>query len=57
MCLVVTSVSDEETTPSIGEEFCQNPIVKKISFTGSTEVGKLLMKLSSDTIKRLSLGK
>jgi succinate-semialdehyde dehydrogenase/glutarate-semialdehyde dehydrogenase len=34
-----------------------NPAVKKISFTGSTAVGKLLMKLSSDTVKRLSLGK
>mmetsp|Transcript_12739 Transcript_12739/g.19293 ORF Transcript_12739/g.19293 Transcript_12739/m.19293 type:complete len:265 (+) Transcript_12739:957-1751(+) len=34
---------------------CTNPIVKKVSFTGSTRVGKLLMKMSSDTVKRLSL--
>lgn len=48
-------IADKSTTPQIGEEFCTNPIVKKISFTGSTAVGKLLMKLSSDTVKRLSL--
>ena len=42
-------------TPEVGEEFCTNPKVKKISFTGSTRVGKLLMKLSSDTVKRVSL--
>ncbi len=55
--MLFCSVSDRDNTPSIGEEFCQNPIVKKISFTGSTAVGKALMKLSSDTVKRLSLGK
>lgn len=48
-------VADKRTTPEVGEEFCKNPIVKKISFTGSTTVGKLLMKMSSDTVKRLSL--
>ncbi len=34
---------------------CTNSIIKKISLTGSTPVGKLLMKQSSDTVKRLSL--
>lgn len=48
-------ISNKDHTPDIGEEFCSNPIVKKISFTGSTAVGKKLMKLSSDTVKRLSL--
>jgi len=48
-------IADKTTTPEVGEEFCMNPAVKKISFTGSTAVGKLLMKLSSDTVKRLSL--
>jgi succinate-semialdehyde dehydrogenase / glutarate-semialdehyde dehydrogenase len=47
--------SDSASTPEVGTEFCTNTIVKKISFTGSTRVGKLLMKLSSDTVKRLSL--
>eukprot|EP00557_Chaetoceros_sp_GSL56_P010580 CAMPEP_0176485304 /NCGR_PEP_ID=MMETSP0200_2-20121128/4969_1 /TAXON_ID=947934 /ORGANISM="Chaetoceros sp., Strain GSL56" /LENGTH=530 /DNA_ID=CAMNT_0017881941 /DNA_START=129 /DNA_END=1721 /DNA_ORIENTATION=- len=48
-------ISNKDHTPGVGEEFCTNPIVKKISFTGSTAVGKLLMKQSSDTIKRFSL--
>mmetsp|Transcript_16398 Transcript_16398/g.23133 ORF Transcript_16398/g.23133 Transcript_16398/m.23133 type:complete len:523 (-) Transcript_16398:305-1873(-) len=47
--------TDHDGTPAIGNEFCSNPMVKKISFTGSTVIGKLLMKLSSDTVKRLSL--
>lgn len=52
---IPTRISDTESTPAIGEEFCKNPNVQKISFTGSTRVGKLLMKMSSDTVKRLSL--
>lgn len=47
--------ADRESTAGVGTELCTNPLVKKISFTGSTPVGKLLMKLSSDTVKRLSL--
>ena len=39
----------------IGEEFCKNPKIAKISFTGSTEVGRWLMREGSATIKRLSL--
>jgi len=34
---------------------CENPLIRKLSFTGSTPVGKLLMKQSSGTVKRLSL--
>ncbi|ORE97824.1 NAD-dependent succinate-semialdehyde dehydrogenase [Aurantimonas sp. 22II-16-19i] len=39
----------------IGEEFCKNTKIAKISFTGSTEVGRWLMREGADTIKRLSL--
>ena len=39
----------------IGGELTSNPLVRKISFTGSTEVGKLLMAQSSTTVKQLSL--
>jgi succinate-semialdehyde dehydrogenase/glutarate-semialdehyde dehydrogenase len=39
----------------IGNELCTNSIVRKISFTGSTAVGRLLMKQSADNIKKLSL--
>jgi len=39
----------------IGGEMTRNPIVRKLTFTGSTEVGRMLMKQSADTIKKLSL--
>jgi len=41
--------------PAIGGELCANPAVRKMSFTGSTEVGRLLMRQSADTVKKLSL--
>src|SRR5690625_4756508 len=39
----------------IGGELTSNPIVRKITFTGSTEVGKILMEQSASTIKKISL--
>jgi len=41
--------------PAIGGELCANPAVRKVSFTGSTEVGRLLMKQSAPTVKKISL--
>jgi succinate-semialdehyde dehydrogenase/glutarate-semialdehyde dehydrogenase len=41
--------------PSIGKELCSNPKVRKLSFTGSTEVGRILMAQSAATVKKLSL--
>ncbi|KAE8357641.1 Aldehyde/histidinol dehydrogenase [Aspergillus caelatus] len=49
---VVTALSN---TPQLGLAMCESDIIKKISFTGSTRVGKLLMKQSSSTLKKLSL--
>jgi succinate-semialdehyde dehydrogenase/glutarate-semialdehyde dehydrogenase len=40
---------------SIGGEMCSNVTVRKVSFTGSTEVGRLLMKQVAPTIKKISL--
>src|SRR5438309_3070641 len=40
---------------AIGGELCANPAVRKLSFTGSTETGRTLMKQCADTIKKLSL--
>lgn len=39
----------------IGALFCSSPLISKISFTGSTRVGRLLMSQSAGTLKRLSL--
>src|SRR5215467_12830004 len=43
------------TAQEIADEFLENPIVRKLSFTGSTEVGKQLMKGCADQMKRVSL--
>lgn len=39
----------------VGREFLENPLVSMIAFTGSTEVGKLLMRGAADQVKRVSL--
>jgi len=39
----------------IGAAMCESPVVAKLSFTGSTEVGRILMHQCADTIKKLSL--
>ncbi|MFI0848114.1 NAD-dependent succinate-semialdehyde dehydrogenase [Mesorhizobium sp. IMUNJ 23232] len=39
----------------IGDEICANPLVKKITFTGSTEVGKMLMAKAAATVKKVSM--
>ena len=41
--------------PAIGGEMCANATVRKLSFTGSTEVGRLLMKQVAPTVKKISL--
>ncbi|KAH7320173.1 succinate-semialdehyde dehydrogenase NADP+ [Stachybotrys elegans] len=51
---VVNIVTAHENTPAVGEALTSSPVVRKVSFTGSTGVGKLLMKQSSDTLKKLS---
>jgi succinate-semialdehyde dehydrogenase/glutarate-semialdehyde dehydrogenase len=42
-------------TSEIGEEMTSNPIVRKLTFTGSTPVGKMLMAACSKTVKRTSM--
>jgi succinate-semialdehyde dehydrogenase/glutarate-semialdehyde dehydrogenase len=40
---------------AIGGEMTSNPIVRKVSFTGSTEIGKILIKQSAETVKKVSM--
>ncbi len=47
---IVTGAASE-----IGDEICANPLVKKITFTGSTEVGKVLIEKSASTVKKVSM--
>ena len=42
-------------TKELGAELTSNPIVRKLTFTGSTEVGKLLVRQCADTMKRTSM--
>ena len=39
----------------IGDELCANPLVRKITFTGSTEIGRELIEKSAKTIKKVSM--
>ncbi len=39
----------------VGDEFCSSPLVRKISFTGSTETGRLLLAKSAATVKKVSM--
>jgi succinate-semialdehyde dehydrogenase/glutarate-semialdehyde dehydrogenase len=41
--------------PSIGDEILGNPAIKKITFTGSTAVGKLLLRKAADQVKKVSM--
>lgn len=51
----VINVVVGENAKAIGEVMTSSSVVRKLSFTGSTAVGKLLMKQSADTVKKLSL--
>ncbi|AYA41104.1 NAD-dependent succinate-semialdehyde dehydrogenase [Xenorhabdus nematophila] len=51
----VLNIVTGKNAKAIGEVMTSSPIVRKLSFTGSTRVGKLLMAQSADTVKKLSL--
>jgi succinate-semialdehyde dehydrogenase/glutarate-semialdehyde dehydrogenase len=48
---VVTSSRSSE----IGKEFCENPAIRKLTFTGSTEVGRILLRQAAEQIKKCSM--
>ena len=50
----VFSVVTSKDSKGIGEELATNPWIRKITFTGSTEVGRTLMQQAASTIKRIS---
>lgn len=51
----VLSILPSSDAVGLGLEFCENPKVAKISFTGSTNVGRILMRQGAAQIKKLSL--
>ena len=51
----VLQVVTHHSSTVVGKVFCESPIVRKLSFTGSTRVGRQLMAQCAPTVKRLSL--
>ncbi|MCP4075870.1 MAG: NAD-dependent succinate-semialdehyde dehydrogenase [Gammaproteobacteria bacterium] len=51
----ILNVITTDKAAEVGAEMTSNPDVRKVSFTGSTAVGKLLMKQCADTVKKISL--
>lgn len=49
------SIVTSTWSSDIGKEFCENPIVRKLSFTGSTEVGRILLRQAADQVKKCSM--
>ncbi|XP_061699644.1 succinate-semialdehyde dehydrogenase, mitochondrial isoform X2 [Syngnathoides biaculeatus] len=47
--------SSREQTPAVGRVLCTDPLVAKVSFTGSTATGKVLLKMAADTVKKVSM--
>jgi len=52
---VVNIITSKPGSYATGNEICENPTVRKVSFTGSTGVGKQLAKMCANTVKRMSL--
>jgi succinate-semialdehyde dehydrogenase/glutarate-semialdehyde dehydrogenase len=51
----VLSIIPSSRSSEIGKEFCQNPIIRKLTFTGSTEVGRILLRQAADTVMKCSM--
>lgn len=51
----VFNVVPSSSSSAVGKEFCENPAVRKLTFTGSTEVGRILMKQAADQVMKCSM--
>jgi succinate-semialdehyde dehydrogenase/glutarate-semialdehyde dehydrogenase len=51
---VVNVLTTEEHLKQVGKEICESPLVGKVTFTGSTGVGKILMGQAASTVKKVS---
>jgi hypothetical protein len=49
---VINMITTQKHVSAVGREMCENKIVKKVSFTGSTQVAKYLYGLASTTMKK-----
>lgn len=51
----VINIVPSNQSAVVGKVFCDSPVIRKLSFTGSTKVGKILMAQCAGTVKKLSL--
>jgi len=51
----VFSVITSKRSSDIGKEFCENPRIRKLTFTGSTEVGRILLRQAADQVLKCSM--
>ena len=51
----VFNVVPSSTPSEIGKEFCENPTVRKLTFTGSTQVGRILLRQAADSVMKCSM--
>ena len=51
----VFSIVTSSSSSAIGKEFCENPAVRKLTFTGSTEVGRILLRQAADQVMKCSM--
>jgi len=51
----VFNIVPSSRSSDIGKEFCENPAVRKITFTGSTEVGRILLRQAADQVMKCSM--
>ncbi|HMO08128.1 MAG TPA: NAD-dependent succinate-semialdehyde dehydrogenase [Paracoccaceae bacterium] len=51
----IFSVITSRRSSDIGKEFCENPAIRKLTFTGSTEVGRILLRQAADQVLKCSM--
>ncbi|WP_299355854.1 NAD-dependent succinate-semialdehyde dehydrogenase [uncultured Shimia sp.] len=51
----VFNVVPSSRSSEVGKEFCENPAVRKLTFTGSTEVGRILLRQAADQVMKCSM--
>ncbi|MTH62754.1 NAD-dependent succinate-semialdehyde dehydrogenase [Paracoccus shanxieyensis] len=49
------SIVPSSKASEIGKEFCENPVVRKLTFTGSTNVGRILLRQAADQVMKCSM--
>ena len=51
----VFNIVTSSRSSDVGKEFCENPAVRKLTFTGSTEVGRILLRQAADQVMKCSM--